>query len=327
MALEFLKAGAGEASSLLRLISAQGFANLVGFGWLAAYVSLSGSPVAALSLGLFAGGALSPAETLGMINGSRLGASFIVLVAGFVYYMRGGQRGRGVISMGVLAMLVTATVYTPAMLLAVRMVGWDAFKAFTIPVPRWTVSVVDLVVDPVVGMVPDGTAAIVSLIVGYAGLLLAFRLFDRALPQFDSRRLQEGRLGSWIYRPATMFLIGLAVTSMTLSVSVSLSILVPLASRGVVNRWQVIPYIMGCNITTFIDTLVAAMLLRRPGAPTIVLAEIVSVATVSLLILFTIYPWYQRGLLALNGALASTKVRFALFVGLLAIVPLVLLFS
>ena len=66
---------------------------------------------------------------------------------------------------------------------------------------------------------------------------------------------------------------GALVTLLTLSVSVSLSVLVPLNHRGYVRRENVIPYIMGAGITTFVDTLLAALLLtqshrlcRRPGA-------------------------------------------------------------
>jgi len=108
-------------------------------------------------------------------------------------------------------------------------------------------------------------------------------------------------------------------------VSLSLSLLVPLAARGLVARKQVIPYIMGANITTFIDTLFVALLIANPRAFTIVLAEMISVAAVSLFILLTMFPAYQRALLAVNSSVASTKSRFALFVGIIALVPLILL--
>ena len=59
-----------------------------------------------------------------------------------------------------------------------------------------------------------------------------------------------------LYRPVVTFLLGALVTLLTMSVSLSLSILVPLSMRGYVRRENVIPYVMGANITTFIDTLI-----------------------------------------------------------------------
>ena len=62
-----------------------------------------------------------------------------------------------------------------------------------------------------------------------------------------------------------MFALGCLVATLTLSVSVALTVLVPLASRGYIKREESIPYIMGANITTLADTLVAAMILGNAG--------------------------------------------------------------
>ena len=108
---------------------------------------------------------------------------------------------------------------------------------------------------------------------------------------------QVGQVSRFVYRPSIMFLLGAAVTMVSMSVSVSLSILVPLSHRGFVRRENVIPYIMGANITTFVDTLLAAVLLDNPQAFTVVLVEMLSIALVSMIILATIYRPYQKGIL------------------------------
>jgi hypothetical protein len=121
-----------------------------------------------------------------------------------------------------------------------------------------------------------------------------------------------------------MFALGLLVTSVTLSVSASLSLLVPLAGRGYVKRENVIPYIMGANITTFVDTLVAALLLQAPFAFTIVFTLMLAVALVSAIILRFTYAPYQRTLLRFNELVTSSRVGFALFVFFLGTIPLAL---
>jgi len=323
LALEILKAGASGITGVLRGLASHGFANLLGFGWLMAYLSLSGSPVAATSLTLLGGGTLTPLETFAMINGSRFGASFIVLFTGFLYYLR-GLRGRGVVSMGVLSMLTTATIYLPAMAVGAVVVNREWLAGVRFGSPRALNSFIDVVYGPITAAAQGALPDVLVFLLGFACLLAAFRFFDHALPTIDAETLQT-RWGRWLDRPFATFLLGCVVTSVTLSVSVSLSVLVPLAARGYMRRDQVIPYIMGANITTFVDTLFASLLVRAPEAFSVVLAELLSVAAVSLLVLLTAYRPYQKALLGLNRYLAEERRRFFVFVAVLALAPLTLL--
>ena len=114
---------------------------------------------------------------------------------------------------------------------------------------------------------------------------------------------------------------------MTLSVSVALTVLVPLASRGYVKREESIPYIMGANITTLADTLVAAMLLRNAVAVQIVLAQAIGVAIVSILYLALLYGPIKRGVIGLNDWLVASSRRLWVFVVGLFVFPALLLTS
>ena len=125
LALEVLKSGASGLIPLLDAISAEGTINMLGLGWIGSYLLMSGSPVAAIGLSLFAGHTISDIETLALINGTRLGASFVVLFVGFLYYV-GGRRTADGLYIGVVALLTTFTLWLPALplsTLALRQ-GW-----------------------------------------------------------------------------------------------------------------------------------------------------------------------------------------------------------
>jgi Na+/phosphate symporter len=122
-----------------------------------------------------------------------------------------------------------------------------------------------------------------------------------------------------------MFFLGALVTTLSMSVSLSLSILVPLSARGFIRRENVIPYIMGANITTFIDTLLAAVLLNNPAAFTIVFVEMLSVTFLSLFILITFYRKYQRIMLQFVGQLTANNRNLVIFMIVIIIVPIILL--
>jgi Na+/phosphate symporter len=124
-----------------------------------------------------------------------------------------------------------------------------------------------------------------------------------------------------------MFALGCVVATLTLSGSVALTVLVPLASRGYIKREESIPYIMGANITTLADTLVAAMLLGDAVAVHIVLAEAIAVSIVSLFFLAFFYGSLRRGVTALDDWVVASSRRLWLFVAVLFVTPTLLLTS
>ena len=327
LALELLKRGAAGFGPFLKdTLRITNAANTLGFGWLFAYVVLSGSPVAAISLSFFASGTIDAVQTFSMITGSRLGASFIVLFVGFLYFLRGHQRAAS-ISIGILCLLVTATVYLPAMGVGYWLLTRGVLDAIQFGTPGALTSVLDLIYDPIVAAILGvvGRWPFVVFLLGMGTLLFSFNLLDRALPEIDPEGSGFERVGRLVYRPMAMFVLGMAVTSVTLSVSVSLSILVPLSAKGFIRRENTLPYIMGANITTFIDTLFAALLMGGSQAFTIVLVEMLSVAGISILILIFMYRWYERGIVWLLDVIMRTNRGLAIFMGVMLVVPIGLL--
>ena len=324
LAIELMKSGAGAIGP--RLAASGIFDNAVqtlGLGWIGAYLVLSGSPIAATALAFHSQGAITELQTFTMLSGSRLGASFIVLLVGFIYALRSTNR-RESLGMGVLALSMTAVVYVPGMLL-----GYGILKAGLLDGVRWTASTeVQGVIDVGWGWLEDLIAGALPqpllFPAGLAVLLISFKLLDRVLPRLDGERHADSR-AHWLTRPWPMFFLGCLAALITLSVSVALTVLVPLASKGYIKRGEAIPYIAGANVTTLADTLVAAMLLGKATGVQVVLAEAVAVALITVLILAFMYRWLQRGVLALDEWVVGSSVRLWLFVGVLFLVPVALM--
>jgi len=232
--------------------------------------------------------------------------------------------------------------------------GLSPFAYFASPWPRY-VTGFDLVAN-VLGYLPYGflciaalrpgvrgaaafavvlaSAAALSLVLpgwgifllGMGVIILSFNLFDRCLPKMTLKESQVGSLATFVFRPGVMFLLGAAVTTMSMSVSVSLSILVPLNDRGFIRRENVIPYIMGANITTFIDTLIASVLLGNPHAFTVVLAEMTSITIVSLIVLIIFYHPFERAMLDFVSWITRENRHLYLFMAVIIVAPIILLF-
>jgi solute carrier family 34 (sodium-dependent phosphate cotransporter) len=329
LAIQIMKAGASAIGPQIQgeFPFANGISTL-GFGWLGAYFVLSGSPVAASAISLFGAGTLTKLQTFTMLSGSRLGASFIVLLTGFIYAFRNRRdpRRNEPIGMGIQALTMTALVYLPGMMIGYAIIRGGLLDGFNLHASAELEAALAVVWGPVVDgievVVPDG----LLFLAGLAVILASFRLLDLVLPQVSSDSTAAKR-ASWLRRPWTMFALGCLVATLTLSVSVALTVLIPLAAKGYLRRDEALPYIMGANITTLADTLVVAMLQRDPAAAQIVLAEAIGVTIVSLAILAFWYQPVKRSVIRLDDYLVASNRRIAVFVGILFVLPISFLLS
>jgi len=324
LSIQLLKSGAKVLAPFVGRWAVHNAYNALGFGWLFAYVVLSGSPVAATTLTLFDAGAIDQLSAFAMISGSRLGASLIVLLIGFVYSLRGHDR-RGALAMGLLSLLVTAVVYVPALGVGYWLLQVRAFDWLHPVVGSEAFSLVDMIFDPIVGFATAYLPRWLVFLVGFGVLWYSLNLIDQALPDFKLKESAFSGLARLLYRPIVTFGLGLAVTVLTMSVSVSLAILVPLSVRGYIRRENVIPYIMGANITTFVDTLIAALLLNNPPAFTVVLVQMVSVLCVSLPILIFAYRPYERVILRAVEIIGASQRNLAVFLLVIFGIPILLM--
>jgi sodium-dependent phosphate cotransporter len=324
VALQLIKEGASGLRPILDSASADGVLGHLGFGWFGSYLVLSGSPVAAVAMSLFAGGATSDVETFAMINGSRMGASLIVLVVGFVSYVTGKRNPDG-LYIGVVALLTAITLWAPAMPLGLFVLDRGWLDGLNVGSPGVLTSFVGYVSDPIVEPLADALPRLLVFAAGVGALVLGFTLFDRSLPSLERPGPRFEALSRALQQRYAMFGFGVLVTLLTLSVSLSVTILVPLALKGYIHRDRVVPYIMGANIATWIDTMFAALLLDSPRAFTIVLTQMLVGGAVSLGVLLLFYSPYTRLILAIAHQVSSSRQNLMLFMAALLVAPLALL--
>ena len=325
LALVLMKDGAKPLAPFIRnQFSVDSPASALGFGWLSANLALSGSPVAATALTLLDAQVLSPLESFAMVAGSRLGAAFVVLLVGFIYMLRGKKRNLS-LSIGLLSLLVTQTMYPVVLALGFFLLSSNWLQRWQVQAAQDVSSPFDLLFNPMLVFLQQWLPTWVLFPVGFLLILFSLWLFDKVLPEIHLQEAGLGMVAHLLYRPVVVFLVGAAVTSLTMSVSVSLSLLVPLSVRGYIRRENVIPYIMGANITTFVDTLIAAALLANPAAVTVVLVQIFSVTVVSLFIIITNFQQYEYFLDWAVKLLGRRRRYLATYVFIIFAVPFFLL--
>lgn len=324
LALQLIKAGAAGLSPMLDAVSVGGVPGYLGFGWIGSYVVMSGSPVAAVAMSLYAGGATTDAETLAMLNGSRLGASLIVLVVGFVAYATGKRNPDG-LYIGVVALVTAVTLWAPVLPLGLFVLYRDWLDGVAVESPAFLTSFVGAISDPVVEPLDDVLPAVLLFVAGVSALVGGFALFDRSLPSLERPGPRFEALSQTLQKPLAMFGFGTLVTLLTLSVSLSVTILVPLALKGYIRRDRVVPYILGANIATWVDTLLAALLLDSPGAFEIVAVQMITGGLVSLLVLTLLYRPYTSFVLGVAHRVSSSRRHLVVFMAAMVFMPVLLL--
>lgn len=321
-ALQVMKTGAAGLDVLQHGgLLVKNAASTLGLGWVGALFVLSGSPIAASALTLVAAGSISETEGFTMLTGSRLGAAFVVLLVAVIYALRSGAGERlKPVSTAVMAICTTAVIYIPGAILGLALLRWRPFSELDLQLPAGFSDLIDLVYAGLLERI-ETWPSVVLFVGGLGILLLAFKLIDQVVPEMSDEKIESSRL-SWLRRKWTMFALGSLVALVTMSVSVALTVLVPLVTKKYVKREHIVPYIMGANITTLGDTLLAAFLLNDAATVRIVLASIIGSTIVSVVILAFFYPQVRTGIWRFQRQMTRNRTRLAAFTAGLFAVPI-----
>ena len=166
-----------------------------------------------------------------------------------------------------------------------------------------------------------------SAVLIYIALMLLVRVMRRAM---HSR--VENIVAAGLHRaPLIGILVGILVTAMVQSSSITTSLLVPLAGAGLITLQQAFPITIGANIGTTVTALLAALAVTGPNARwgiTIALVHLLFNLTAT----FLIYPWNRIRNIPLAAArrLAGVAVesrRYAILYVIVLFYGLPLLFA
>lgn len=321
LAVQLLGAATEAAAPALRdplLLVVGGDPSALGAGWLGAYLLGNGSVVAALAVSLFAADLLSGSQLFLMVVGSRLGAAGIVVVIGAVDYFQRRLSLAEAVSMGLLTFLLTLSVYLPVAALGYLGLPLVASADARLRLPAgW--SPFDLI-EPITSFVLAHLGPGITFLLAVAMLFGSLKLFDEVLSRVDTRTLRR-RLFDHFERTWVAFGLGLLVTGMTTSVTFSLGVIVPLYNRGYVKRDELVPYVLGANIGTLLDTLVVAAVLGSPRGITVLLL-ILGVATAVTAGFLAVSGRYSRVIGLVDDRLLEDRAAFVGFVTLLLVIPL-----
>ena len=300
-----------------------GDARALGVSWMATYALTNGSVIAALSVSLFETGIITASQLFLMVAGSRLGAAAIVVLVGALDYLQKRRYSFGeAIGLGLLAFLLTHTIYVPATILGYLLLPWLR-NVFGVVGERFELSFrLFEALEPATTAIIDAVGVAPGFVLAVLVLFVSLNFFDRVLKRVDTAWLRQ-RFFRRFRRKWVALGLGILITGVTTSVAFSLGVIVPLYNRGYLKRREVVPYVLGANIGTFFDTIVAAVVLESPDGLTLVVALLAFGTLITLGALLG-FSTYLAAVESVQIRLVEDRRYLAAFLVSLVLAPLVI---
>ncbi len=250
-------------------------------GILATSIIQSSSTTTSIVVGMVAGGLLSIEGAIPIVMGANIGTTVTNTIVSLTHISNTAEYKRafsGAIVHDIFNVL-TVVVLLPLQIFT-NFLGRVAFfieqvlenaggLKFASPIKAVTKPVITLIIDLLNGN--GWITAVLAIIL----LFIALRYMVKILKSLVLSRV-EGFFNRYIFKTAfRALMLGLIVTALVQSSSITTSIVVPLVGAGVLTIRQVYPFTLGANVGTTVTAILAALVTSQSAALAVALAHLV----------------------------------------------------
>jgi sodium-dependent phosphate cotransporter len=242
--------------------------NAFGFGWLATLITQSSGAAAATLIAFHLAGIIGPIFLLYMIIGTRIGTSITALFTSFLIHAKRRDFRHG-FEIG-LANLVYAIPIAIIMFLLEFFTGFfsktgEYFVVFDSPFKH---NIIDMAVLPVINLIsfmPDN----LKIVLGILFLIGSLRYLPKFMINIWSERYLKKKINRFLDRKWKSFLLGLGVTALLMSTSITITFLIPLVVTRITKLKKVIPYMIGANLGGVSEIVLGGLVLGGSALPAV----------------------------------------------------------
>ena len=180
-------------------------------------------------------------------------------------------------------------------------------------------------ITPWVDFVLRYIPAWLGFIAGCGLLLLSLKNCEKYLSATFAGEVSSSMIRSTFGSTSRAFLAGLIFTILVPSTSVMISMLIPLVTTGVIDKENhILPYILGANIGTVFDVMLAALATGNPAAIGVWLVHL-TINVLGALIFLPLAKPFSSSVNRVNEFLTFSKKRTIIFLVLSNAIPAILL--
>ena len=321
--------GEEQAQSFFGLVNDTPTGVLV--GWFGTALIQSSGALDSITITLVSAGILKMSIAVGLILGAELGTTVTTQLVSILGHMpRGKEIFRSSFLVAMLHYfynLFTLLLFFPIEYLfgILTHLAINSSSFFnTIPGISAIPSIFNII-SPWVDFLLLFLPAWVGFLGGCALLIFSLRNSEKYMSAMFSTDVSKGLIKSTFGKPYRSFLAGFIFTTMVPSTSVMVSLLIPLVATGIIaSHKHVLPYILGANIGTVFDVMIAALATGDPAAIGVWIVHL-TINILGACIFLPIYGPFSTFVTKINTLLTYSKKRILLSFCLLNGTPLLLL--
>jgi len=258
-----------------------------------------------------------------MIIGTRIGTSITALFAAFLIHAKRRDFRHG-FEIG-LANLVYAIPIAVIMFLLEFFTGFfhktgDYFVVFGSPFKH---NIIDLIVLPVINLlsfIPDH----LNIVFGVIFLVGSLKYIPKFMINIWGKRYLKRKINSFLDKKWKSFLLGLGITVLLMSTSITITFLIPLVVTRITKLKNVIPYMIGANLGGVSEIVLGGLVLGGGALPAVF--TYVSFSLIGLLWMFNTNLMFRTTKFLSKRTLHISRRRALIFILAFVLVALILSF-
>lgn len=241
-------------------------------GWIATALIQSSGAFDSIIIAFTSSGVMPLSLAVATIIGAEIGTTVTPLLVSVLFHLRRKDRlsaSFNVTMSHVLYNLFTLMIFYPIELFFGTFTQIAEWGSTLFVKATWINAVPDLLdlltpwVDPILEIIP----AWLGLLLGVVMMVVALGGVEKYMTAIFSMPRSWNLIRATFTKPGRAFAAGFLFTILVPSTSVMVSLLVPLAGSGVIlSEYYILPYILGANIGTVFDVMIAALATGDPTA-------------------------------------------------------------
>lgn len=297
--------------------------NAFGIGWLSTLIVQSSGAAAATLIAFNLAGIIGPVVLIFMIIGTRIGTSITALFTAFLIHAKRRDFRHG-FEIG-LANLVYALPIAVIMFLLEFFTGFfhkigNSFVVFGFPFKH---NIIDTIVLPLINLfssIPNHLKIVFGVII----LVGSLKYIPKFMINIWGKRYLKKKINSFLDKKWRSFLLGLGITALLMSTSITITFLIPLIVTRITKLKKVIPYMIGANLGGVSEIVLGGIVLGGSALPAVF--TYVSFSLIGLFWMFNTDLLFKTTKFISKRTLHISRKRALMFIIAFVLVALILSF-
>jgi len=245
----------------------------IAVGWFTTSIVQSSGAVSSLTAAFVGQGLITLPISIYILIGASLGTTITALIISFITTTKNKKDFRHGFEIA-----LAYSIYS-ALLVIIVLILEGFFNFFSkssmylanILHPKLSIlkvpNVIESVTLPIINLFQFFLNDFSLLVIGFVILILSLKYVGKSvIAVFGGENKTKDFINKQFSSPIKIYLIGMVLTAIVFSSSITISLLVPLAVARLISLRKAIPFILGADLGTFSDTFLAAIIIGQPEA-------------------------------------------------------------